>query len=651
MIIKQLVLHNFGVYAGTNTFSFSGKKPIVLIGGMNGRGKTTCLEAILLSLYGANSYAYKESVYKTYGQYLRSYVNKNDNTNQSYVELSFQMSKEELEEYLIRREWNACGQRTHETIHVNRNGEYSEFLTTNWPMFIENMLPSALSNFFFFDGEKVAELAVDNTDDQMKNSIRSMLGLSTLDTLNSDLKRIINKLSKSAEDKKELDNLEELRKKKEKAEGVLSDIDSEIRETQAEVDSNNICLEEAHTDYIAKGGDIVEKRQELMQNRMTLAAHIEQGKEGLIDEAATKLPLLLVNDLLLQIKIQAEKEQKTKNMENTVNAVNKVFSAYSKEKKNKGAEDFVAFLNKQVESRNTEITYNLSEHSLMQLSDLTDKELQEERKKANNMIALQKENEKQKDTLDSYLSVDINEKDIKEAYKRIRELEQRKVDLEVKLDTLTQKRVGIHGDCIKKTSDFNSEAERVLGSIETNDDIEREIKYAHIAQRVTDEYTVRLQTQKVEDLACTITKCYKQLANKKTLIEYIKMDPVTLDLIYMSKQGDVVPKEKLSAGEKQLMVIAILWALARCSKKKLPVIIDTPLSRLDSAHRKALITSYFPNASEQTIILSTDTEIDERYYRMMKNNISDEYYLKYDEDTKSTSIERGYFSEVKNNDN
>ena len=43
MIIKKLTLCNFGVYAGSNTFEFSGKKPIVRIGGLNGRGKTTFL--------------------------------------------------------------------------------------------------------------------------------------------------------------------------------------------------------------------------------------------------------------------------------------------------------------------------------------------------------------------------------------------------------------------------------------------------------------------------------------------------------------------------------------------------------------------------------------------------------------------------------
>ena len=121
------------------------------------------------------------------------------------------------------------------------------------------------------------------------------------------------------------------------------------------------------------------------------------------------------------------------------------------------------------------------------------------------------------------------------------------------------------------------------------------------------------------------------------------MDPETLDMKYLDEDGKEVLKDSLSAGEKQLMVIAILWALALCSKKKLPVIIDTPLSRLDSQHRSSIITTYFPNASDQTIILSTDTEIDHNYYNMMKDSIGDEFILVYSEETKSTTVKKGYF--------
>ena len=91
MKIKRLMLHNFGIYAGTNCLEFKGNKPIVLIGGMNGHGKTTILEAILLGLYGSNSFAYTESKFKTYGQYLKSYVNKEDGSLKSFIEIEFSM--------------------------------------------------------------------------------------------------------------------------------------------------------------------------------------------------------------------------------------------------------------------------------------------------------------------------------------------------------------------------------------------------------------------------------------------------------------------------------------------------------------------------------------------------------------------------------
>ncbi|RGC24066.1 hypothetical protein DXA09_05575 [Absiella sp. AM54-8XD] len=180
---------------------------------------------------------------------------------------------------------------------------------------------------------------------------------------------------------------------------------------------------------------------------------------------------------------------------------------------------------------------------------------------------------------------------------------------------------------------------------ELNDDIDRLLKYSQIANNILDEYKIRLQKRKVTVVADTMTECYRLLASKKTLIDKILMNEETLDLKYINFEGDEVEKASLSAGEKQLMVISLLWALAKCSKRKLPVIIDTPLSRLDSNHRETLIKSYFPNASEQTIILSTDSEITSDYYMMMKENIGDEFTLVYNDETKSTSIHSGYFME------
>ena len=195
MRIRKLVLHNFGVYSGTNTFEFTHNEPVVLIGGLNGRGKTTFLEAVLLALYGSNSFAFKESKFRSYNQYLKSYTNTTDGTYKSSVEIEFEIMGSKLEVFQVQREWTSRG-KTEELIHVKKDGVYSDFLTNNWAMFIENQIPSALSNFYFFDGEKISELAVDQTGEQVKESIRAMLGMTVLDTLKNDLEKNNKKLIK-----------------------------------------------------------------------------------------------------------------------------------------------------------------------------------------------------------------------------------------------------------------------------------------------------------------------------------------------------------------------------------------------------------------------------------------------------------------------
>lgn len=119
MVIKKLHMHNFGVYAGDNEFVFNSHKPVVLIGGMNGRGKTTFLEAVLLALYGSNSFAYTESGRKSYSQYLRSFINRNADDNICKVELEFEINNTIKENYVVRREWDALNKRTREHIYVS----------------------------------------------------------------------------------------------------------------------------------------------------------------------------------------------------------------------------------------------------------------------------------------------------------------------------------------------------------------------------------------------------------------------------------------------------------------------------------------------------------------------------------------------------
>lgn len=648
MIINRLTMHNFGVYAGTNTFEFTSKKPIVLIGGMNGRGKTTFLEAILLSLYGANSIAYKESDYNSYNQYLRSYVNNNSWSQSSYVEIEFLLNESSNDTYLVRREWNALSRITKEKISVQQNGVYSEFLTQNWAMFVENILPSALSSFYFFDGEKIAELAVAKTDDQMKASIRSMLGMTTLDVLKNDLGRIVKKINRNNKADESNKHLETLREERDQAISELEKIDESISIATKKVEDLQEALEQLHKKYELQGGAVLEQRQSLMQKRAQIQTEIAQNAELLVGMAATELPIFLVRDLVSQIKLQAEDEHNDFIMQQALEQMDDYLSDFEMQypESIEASRIFVDYVRKQTEADLAPRLYEMSDHALFQMNDLVENTLQQSVNNTKSLLVNKADLKKQLDTVESYLTLDIDEKDLTAIYDQIKAKEADLVEAQVEYNRLQQERSYINSTVITKSAEYSRDIEIFLQKLELHDDSERMMKYSNIALRILEAYAVELQRRKTGTLGATITKCYKQLANKKNLIQEIVMNPETLDMQYLDENGNEVSKESLSAGEKQLMIIAILWALALCSKKKLPVIIDTPLSRLDSQHRTSIISTYFPNASDQTIILSTDTEIDQNYYEMMKNSVGDEFTLVYSEETKSTSIKKGYFQEL-----
>ena len=645
MIIKRLTMNNFGVYEGENTFEFSYSLPVVLIGGMNGRGKTTFLEAILLALYGENSKAYKESKYKTYGQYLRSYVNKNSWTQRCYVELDFILNERDSEEYLIRREWNALSKRTSETLSVKQNGKINTFLTKNWQMFVENILPSALSSFYFFDGEKIAELAVDDTDSQMKESIRAMLGITVLDVLKNDLLRSVRRTEKNIQGDDVPAELKECKAEQEMLTAKLTETKKEVEELIELITDQIDKIELLHQEYAVKGGNALEQRQSLIQKRAELTAELEQNNGTLIELASGELPLLLVENLIRDIKLTAEDEHDDLIMQQAFGQLETLLCEYNKlhTEDVSANQKFVDFVKEHTFESQTTPVYKLSDYALFQANSLAEDLLSLKKKQTIDVLERKHILKHQLDEVDSYLSLDINEKELNAKLAEIKKQEKVLVEMQVKKTSLDQKRAELESKLAIKTSEYNRIVERYLAAVELTDDAKRQLKYSSIALQIIDKFSVELQKRKTGALGETITDCYKKLANKKNLISQIKVDPQSLSLSYIDKQGNLVAKESLSAGEKQLMVIAILWALAICSAKKLPVIIDTPLSRLDSMHRKSLVTTYFPKASDQTIILSTDSEIDRYHYGLMKDYVGDEFTLEYNEETQSTKILKGYF--------
>ena len=215
-------------------------------------------------------------------------------------------------------------------------------------MFMENVLPSALSSFFFFDGEKIATLAGENTSEQMKQSIKALLGITVLDHLENDLVRVISRTAKNSVNKSETEELEVLRKKKEETAEILAKTDSKIELLISSISDIQRKLDKANEEYIAKGGDIVSQRQELIEKRAALRIHLSTINEELLAAAASELPLLMVKDLLWNVREQAEIEQNNKTIAHAVKRLIKELPLYISERgvepsKRGDIEDFLSY--------------------------------------------------------------------------------------------------------------------------------------------------------------------------------------------------------------------------------------------------------------------------------------------------------------------
>ena len=648
MIINKLQLHNFGVYASDNTFIFNSDKPVILIGGMNGRGKTTFLEAILLALYGKNSFAVQESIYGAYSKYLKAHTNIADKTNESFVELEFTIEEDGKNNvYTVNRSWNTNVKNIKDKVTVKKNGNDDAFLAKNWTMFVESILPSALAIFYFFDGEKIAELAESETSVQMKSSIKALLGINVIDLLENDITRIIKRMDAEQTEEYNGAYIEELRQVKDEKADILKQIDDELIELEKNLSRVNKKIDKKTEEFNAKGGQIAGQSQELFSERIALNSELSKIEDSYIELAAGEMPLLMVKEMLLSIKGKSEIERENRSMSVAVKKIDQMFKEYS-DKNNQSSDDieqFIKFLKRQARKKQPKSVFDLSENAYIQLSillsnRLTSAQTSYESSKTNEQKILKRINE-----IDNYLSVDIDEKAISRLYKKIGELKKERIDIEVQIEIKKKQRVTANGEYQKATTDFNRCVDKAISAMERGDDVQRIHKYALIAQQIAAKYKIELQKSKISNLAETMTRCYKKILGKKNLIDRIEMDAETLDYHYIDINGNEVMKSSLSAGEKQLMVIAMLWALAECSDKMLPVIIDTPLARLDSLHRKSLIERYFPNVSSQTIILSTDSEIDSNYYKIIKPYVSNEFTLVYSESEKRSYVKSGYFEE------
>jgi DNA sulfur modification protein DndD len=173
-------------------------------------------------------------------------------------------------------------------------------------------------------------------------------------------------------------------------------------------------------------------------------------------------------------------------------------------------------------------------------------------------------------------------------------------------------------------------------------DSERLVEHSERARNTLTQLRERAAARHLDRIADLAVEALEHLLRKERLIARIEIDPVSYAPSFYDRHDRLIHPEQLSAGERQLTALALLWALERASGRPLPVLIDTPLGRLDATHRRHVVSRYLPMASQQVIVLSTDTEIDAGLLEHLMPHVGASYTLAFDSTDDATTIDSGY---------
>lgn len=655
MIISAIRLSNIGVFSGINAVIPAYAKSecsanITLIGGMNGAGKTSLLEAVLLALYGRRSpsvHAYEGRYYS----YLRDLTSRRPSgESRCWVELELMTEKgATASEIRIRRSWPVSAARLVETVEVWVDGDRDTFLAGIWDSYVEEIMPLGLAELFFFDGEKISELAeADETPLGVQKAIRYILGIDLVVRLENDLSRVAHSVHRRGR------RVTDASKRYDEIRKHIHGLEAEYEACHREWASVNTHIgrlkgerERARDAFVALGGTLSQKREEFEAAKADVTTKLESAKGEQLAAASGVLPLLMVKGLLAEVARTAAREKASREARAILpelEARNKCLESVMIQ--NGIGQPAFGLIMQEVRRQEDELRSRCSNGELLPMAHLGIEQLalflsSYDWYAANlaSSIRRTEEIEKKLRQVSGHLGVALDEDGLKTALDQVDLLSHELGALDADRQGLAEKMESLHRSIEKAKSD----EKKAFGRMVDLESDSRIFEWVTRTQETISEFGEKLAQSRVHQLCKSIQEAFRALTHKSNLFSSITIDVSTLSIRLWHDEEGEIPKSRLSKGERQMLAIAVLWGLARSSGFSLPIIIDTPLGRLDSSHRANFVSQYLPHSGRQVIVLSTDTEITGVYLESLQDHIGHSYTLDNSSSTGVTTIANGYF--------
>lgn len=647
MIIEKLTVNNFRVFSGVHEINLSPEikenkgLPVILFGGLNGAGKTSILTAVRLAIFGKHAFGGGISK-KEYQQILIEHSHKSKeglSGDDSSVEVSFSYVKQGVEvRYLVRRSWNAASGQEELIIHEN-GFALTELSFDQAQSFLFDLIPIGVADLFFFDGEKIKELAEEDDNEILADALKKMIGVDFIERGIADLSILLRSKKKNAANVG-------LQKEIEEYEANLSLLESEIEDHQNDIVQIVVSLtseqkELQRLEYKLKeeGGDWVNSRDNLIKKQSELEFRKKQLISDCQIEFKGNFPFTLapkfMKSLVNEVYQSVEASQNLSFNEKLNSKVKALKSSLSGTLDAQAVDQLISALSERVvESKLEHVTPN----TLRKLELLKESHVKDKNALKNILVEIEKI-ESELDELGRNLARVPDQSTLQVFFENLNKQKLRVSGINSKLDSVKELcRTKVH-----EAIEITKKLEKLSSQVQVDDKDSSLLNLATTSIETLEQLIVDLVKIKVEEIQSYFYESFKRMARKGDMDLNIKIEPSTFKVDLLANNGMYIDKKRLSAGEKQIYALAILEALGKASGRRLPFIIDTPLGRLDSEHRQKIVTEFFPKVNEQVIILSTDTEVDENFFKDLEHHISKSYELKYDQTSGATSVSSGYF--------
>jgi len=655
MIFDEIKIHNLFSYYGKQVFDL--RKPsegrnIVLISGRNGFGKTSLLNSVKL-LFGGVTESLRRSVQRGRKPSERQYIlgtgedwlgmmNRHaslEGQNQCGIQIIWQ---EELGKVQVSRSWLIKGDKVENELIINASFIQERITDIEKAQdFLNERLPLDYLPFFFFDGEKIQELAEANAAVQQQH-IERLLNISPINTLRDYLTKVSSEWKREALDVKTQAELNQL-------ENELEALDIQYTSKQQLSNDRNSKIEELeeHIEHIERIIDGMQafryQRDELLLKRDQ--EQLEEQRLQLETKIAETLPrdiplltnIKLVKSTITQLSELIDNQNHTQNhsflQELIASLPNELFDKplypLDEQQRQFYQDRLIQLLHQRISNKIPLDTVLRLEPAriksiLGQLQAYTLEEILQER--INDLPNLQKiktQLKKIDEKLDNINSLSTDEMTRYQQHKLEQKNSQNElINKKADFKKLQSEMKGIETEMSKKKLAITKQQKQV----ELNEQTGKKVKIANSLRDFFTQLKDRLKDKRKEQIEQAINHYFSILMTSHKMISHIRVTS-DFELRYKNVNGQVLGINSFSSGMKQLIATTLLWALKEVSGKNIPLIIDTPLARIDREHQENLLCQYYPKVGKQVIILPTNSELDERKYEQLKPYLYKEYCL------------------------